>query len=194
MTDTRNRMTDDEVSREYRELADNRVPEHLDQKVLETAARAVQSNGGWRNTWYRPLTVAATVGLAFAFVLQLGDLSLSVGPPGQTGAPDAPAPDVFEDAGRENAARFRELQVESERTMQPAPNMRQPSADIMLIPSLSIDGNQQPTTPQCTDEERQTAATWWSCIRELEKSGLSQAAEVELQALLRAFPSFERPE
>jgi hypothetical protein len=45
----------------------------------------------------------------------------------------------------------------------------------------------------CTDEQRSESSTWWQCIDDLERRGLTQAAERELAALLSAFPGFERP-
>lgn len=194
MTESRQETGDNTVSARYRALADDRAPAHLDQKVMDAAGKALRTKNGWRDAWYRPLTVAATVGLAFAFVLQLGDLSLTNGPPDELSTPAALPSDAFEDAGRANEERFQELQRESERSMQSAPEMMAPPADAGSEISTGVDGNQQPASPQCSAEERQSATSWWNCIRELEKNGNSQAAEVELQALLKTFPSFERPE
>lgn len=194
MTETRSDITDCDVSTQYRMHADESAPEDLDRKVLDAAANGLRRKGDWRDTWFRPLTLVATVGIAFAMALQLGDLSLSIGPPEQTDASPALQPDAFQDAGRANEARFDELQLESERSMQSAPDRQTPLMDAGSTPQASNDGNAQPESPQCSTEERQNATTWWDCVRELERNGDSQAAEVELQALLKAFPAFERPE
>ena len=193
MTDSRNDGADADVSARYRELADEHVPAGLDQEVLGAAREALQKNGGWRDTWFRPLTLAATVGLAFAFVLQLNDLSLTVGPPDEFTVPPTLTPDAFQDAGRANEERFQELQVESERSMRSAPRMESPPADTGSAPVSNRDGNIEPATPRCTAAERRSTTTWWNCVRELERLGDRQAAEAELQALLKAFPSFEIP-
>ena len=194
MTESRNGIGDSEVSARYREIADDSAPANLDRKILDAAGKALRSNGGWRDAWYRPLALAATVGLVFAFVLQLGDLSLTVGPPDESGSTPALGPGAFQDAGRANEERFQELQMDSERSMQSAPEMRAPPVDAGRAPAATVDGNQQSASPQCTADERRSPTTWWDCIRELEKSGFRQAAEVELQALLKAFPAFEIPE
>jgi hypothetical protein len=194
MTEPRKEFGDSDVSARYREIADDGAPASLDRKILDAAEKALRSNGGWRDAWYRPLTLAATVGLAFAFVLELGDLPGDAGPPDELGAPRALAPDAFQDAGRANEERFQELQMESQRSMQSAPDSMFPPTDAGSAPATTVDGNQQPASPRCTADERRNPTTWWDCIRELEKSGFRQAAEVELQSLLEAFPAFDLPE
>ena len=192
MNDIRNDGADRDVSAHYRALADDRAPESLDRHVLDAAGKALRSTGSWQDRWYQPLTIAATVGLAFAFVMQLSDLSVTVGPPADTAPVLAPNP--FEAAGRATQERVRDLQTEAAPSMRPGAAMS--SSTMATDPRLSVlsaDGLQSPTL-SCSEDDRRSQSTWWACIRELEKNGNRQAAEAELQALLKAFPAFERPE
>jgi hypothetical protein len=63
--------TDESVARAYRNLADERAPEHLDRAVLGSAARAVRPGYARSRAWTRPLAWAATIALSVAIVLEL---------------------------------------------------------------------------------------------------------------------------
>lgn len=62
---------DESVSRAYRDLAGERVPEHLDRAVLGKAARAARPGYARSRAWTRPLAWAATVALSVAIVLEV---------------------------------------------------------------------------------------------------------------------------
>jgi hypothetical protein len=62
---------DESVSRAYRGIADERVPDHLDRAVLGKAARAARPGYARSRAWTRPLAWAATVALSVAIVLEL---------------------------------------------------------------------------------------------------------------------------
>ena len=63
--------TDESVARAYRNLAEERTPEHLDRAVLGRAARAVRPGYARSRAWTRPLAWAATIALSVAIVLEL---------------------------------------------------------------------------------------------------------------------------
>jgi hypothetical protein len=75
--------TDVLVSQTYRDLADERTPEHLDQTVLRAAAREARPRYSRIIAWTRPMAWAATVMLSIALVLEVAD----------TPAPEADAKD-----------------------------------------------------------------------------------------------------
>ena len=73
MTDERDKsasIVDKTVSRAYREIADERAPEHLDGAVLAEAARAARPRYARSRAWTRPLAWAATITLTVAIVLE----------------------------------------------------------------------------------------------------------------------------
>ena len=74
MTDERDKpasIVDETVSRTYREVADERTPEHLDRAVLAEASRAARPRYARSRAWTRPLAWAATITLTVAIVLEL---------------------------------------------------------------------------------------------------------------------------
>ena len=75
MTNEReNNSVDELVSRTYRELADERTPEHLNSHVLRTAAKPDNSEApknSLQRLWTKPLAWAATIGLSLAIVLEI---------------------------------------------------------------------------------------------------------------------------
>ncbi len=72
MTDERNNLDNDALVTEvYRSLADERVPDDLNRRVLQMAARPVRTPYSRAKAWTTPLAWAATVGLSLALVLEL---------------------------------------------------------------------------------------------------------------------------
>ncbi len=75
MTNDRDNMTaDPSVSATYRQLADERTPAGLDEKVLQQAAAAPRIPAGIGRAWMKPLAWAATIGLSLAIVLEMTQL------------------------------------------------------------------------------------------------------------------------
>jgi len=79
MTDERSTRRDDvtdaEVSKTYREIATERAPASLNERVLR-AANARTGHGYSRTiSWLRPMAWAATIGLCLAIVVELNDVS-----------------------------------------------------------------------------------------------------------------------
>lgn len=65
-----NRVADPRVTENYRDLARERAPEHLNQRVLKMSAGGRTPYGRAR-AWMRPAAWAATIGLSLAIVLEL---------------------------------------------------------------------------------------------------------------------------
>lgn len=193
------REIDPQLSAEYRASADEITPPGLDRAVLEHAARAVRRDhaSAWRNTWYRPVAFAATLGLSLALILELTDPSnvdpLTVTGEQHGGALSPPgAGGRFDEAVSETVEQIRDAEAEAEASVMAAPALSDPASE-----SAAEEPGERSLLPdkeRCSDEERADAATWWRCIQELEEQGLTEAAEAELQALLKSFPGFTVPE
>lgn len=142
MTEERNTTepgaeTDAPLRQAYRELARERVPEHLDRAVLKAAANAARPRYSRLRSWTRPMAWAATVMLSVALVLQMSDVP---GPEGvsfddtaqkveaqvpEPGAPgDAPAEsaeaEVLGEAAATAPARSLDASGEASRATEPA--------------------------------------------------------------------------
>lgn len=64
---------DAQVSGQYKSLASEEAPPHLDQSVLREAKRALRADNrkGFFGAWFRPLAFVTTVGLSLAIILEL---------------------------------------------------------------------------------------------------------------------------
>ena len=67
----KNRGEDPLVADTYKALAQERVPDRLNKRMLRMAARAGRTPYSRARAWMRPAAWAATVGLSFAIVLEL---------------------------------------------------------------------------------------------------------------------------
>ncbi len=66
------------VSEIYRELADERTPQHLNQAVLQMAAGKETRRGLNFSLWMKPVAWAATIALSLAIVLEFTELPTQV--------------------------------------------------------------------------------------------------------------------
>jgi hypothetical protein len=76
MTEERNQSdarADALVSQAYRDLADERTPEHLDRTILRAAAKEARPRYSRFIAWTRPMAWAATVMLSVALVLEVAN-------------------------------------------------------------------------------------------------------------------------
>jgi len=74
MTEERNQSdarADALLSQAYRDLADERTPEHLDRTILKAAAKEARPRYSRFIAWTRPMAWAATVMLSVALVLEV---------------------------------------------------------------------------------------------------------------------------
>ena len=84
-------LSDPLVSSTYRDLSNERAPEHLDHIVLNEARKAAKPGYVRNISWLRPAAWVTTIGLCLAIVLEVSDLA----PPAQS-LPDVPAEVVKE--------------------------------------------------------------------------------------------------
>lgn len=198
------------VSETYREIARETSPAALDDRILKMATQEARTRYGLARAWVRPVAWAATIGLSFAFILEMtyfGD---------QPGEVDAALPaSVDSDAG------------ETARPAAQAPASKRLPATIVAAPEISASGvaapleaeeridsttadiaeKMQASEPRrermaleraaaadhCDAEQRRSADTWYRCVTALRDRGLEDAAEAELRDLREAFPDFREP-
>ena len=191
-SDDERQATPDTVSAEYQAIATEQTPESLDRNVLRLASKVAStssSGGNWLTARIRPLAFVLTAGLSLALLIQLSNTPLMETPPLDPGAEALPD-DIFQDAARRTAEQIRQLDTGA------GPEMTTPGAEIQPVPVTDnpADLTLLPVEDRCTDSDRAESGTWWECIRDLEKRGLSESAEMELQALLKAHPQFSAPQ
>ena len=179
------------VSAEYQATATERAPERLDRNVLRLAEKEATAASGtnWLTTRIRPLAFVVTAGLSLALLIQLSNTPLIETPPLDPGA-EAPPDNVFQDAARQTAEQIRQLDTNADNPMTTPGVEMNPVQATERPAGLSL----LPVEDRCTDLDRAESGTWWECIRDLEKRGLSESAELELQALLNAHPQFSAPQ
>ena len=172
----------------YRELATEASPPDLDAGILREAARlpGEEQRNGWFRGAFKPLAFAATFALSLALMLQLGDSR----PPGP--AVDDTATSLsnnpMRDAATETGEQIRRIGAA------PAGPSTTATSDDEVIPAAPVDRNSRlPANDDCSDAQRSDSGRWWQCIKDLERRGLSSAAEAELRALLAAHPGFAAP-
>lgn len=108
-----NRTQDTQVSDAYRALAQERVPDHLNERVLRMAAKN-RTEYARARSWMRPAAWAATIGLSLAIVLELTQLpSMDTDYSDATSTVDSDATKVREATSDESAARDRATVPES---------------------------------------------------------------------------------
>jgi hypothetical protein len=121
MTNDRDNMTaDPSVSATYRQLADERTPAGLDEKVLQQAAAAPRIPAGIGRAWMKPLAWAATIGLSLAIVLEMTQLPQApldidvVAPPAPTDERPARVPASTEPAAAKESRNAKPARHRSE--------------------------------------------------------------------------------
>lgn len=179
------------LSAAYRQLAGEQAPEHLNRAVLRLARHEPASGSLLSNRWRAPAAFAATAILGFTLVLQLQDPT-SIDVPPEVGAPAAEMPvpqSAFEGAATETIRQLREIDRDQLATS-PAAGLPDPAG---VEPRTLDTGSLLPDEERCSDEARAQTRSWWRCIQDLEKRGLTQAAERELQGLMQTFPQFMAP-
>jgi len=164
-------VIDETVSRAYRDLARERPPEALDERLRAQARRASSVR-----PWQRPLAVAATLALAVALVLQVATPPDGERPaPLRESVPRSPAGDSVPD---EAALPAYALQPDRGDAGQAVSELGRASRKA----AQSLAGNGAAVaSAHCTDHVEDTEA-WLACIAELEAAGEQAAAERERQA------------
>jgi len=121
MTNDRDNMTaDPSVSATYRQLADEKAPASLDEKILHRAAAAPRVGSGIGRAWMKPVAWAATIGLSLAIVLEMTQLPQApldigvVAPPAPTDERPARVPASTEPAAAKESRNTKPARHRSE--------------------------------------------------------------------------------
>jgi len=221
MTDERNITetavdVDETVSRAYREIADERVPEHVNEAILAQSRKAARPRYARSRAWTRPLAWAATVALSVAVVHEVMQVPAPDGASFKVSAPKAKR--VEADAGAQQDAPL--VAPEEERPAAFAPDrassfaeqlpeksdlMRKTAAksEPVFEERKRYDDRNEVTRMQglavgssiahCPEDVMQDPSTWLECIEELEAAGHNDEASEQRRLLRETFPDFELP-
>jgi len=216
MTEDRNQSdatTDTFVSQAYRDLANERTPEHLDRTVLRAAAKEARPRYSKFIAWTRPTAWAATVMLSVALVLEVTNapspgvasfdetISASeVRSPEADAKDDRPVDSIEESVVpaservkkqrndmRQKATATAEQEIEPQQPAGPAV-MKQ---ELAAGRSLAAAGAFSAPVADCDEDAVATPQTWFECIVALENAGRDEAAREQRALLAEAFPDFD---
>ncbi len=189
------------VSETYRGLGGPRAPDHLNEAVLRMAAD--KSGGGVSilfAAWLKPVTLAATIGLTLAIVLELSEVPTA--PASRDIPPTAPAPmDIapMPEATRvDRPSRPTDILAEEQAlgdvkrlrgVAKSKPDSYAASAPAAATFARSLEKLESDASTACEPSERQSADDWLKCIEKLRNSGATEDAEREYEAFLLKYPA-----
>ena len=198
------------VSDAYRDIATETSPAGLDDKIMAMARQEARTRYGLARAWIRPVAWAATIGLSFAFILEMTYFSDDA-PTVNAVLParvDNDAYDEAEPAAPAPASKRTPATVVSAPEIKPSepPALREAeeraseaaasyaddysTADVARErATLRFDD----TVDHCDTETRNDVDAWYRCVLDLRARGLEDAARAELDALREAFPDFREP-
>ena len=207
------RMNSDEpgdprVSAAYREMADERTPEHLDHVILNAARGAAKSRWRKAGAWLRPAAWVATIGLCIAIVVEISLLpdpelaEFDSLPPAAT-KPASPADDGAKrlEKMRTEPRAVQEIQKpDRSRAAEAASELRQQADSDEQAPTSFLSDapaamrfEEAITERYCDETATADPDSWLECILELERQGLHEAARLERERLALAYPPPELP-
>jgi hypothetical protein len=184
--------TDPDVSTAYRAIADESVPERLDNIVLRQAAtrwQPLRKLVDGFESWRRPLAFAAVFVLAFSMVLQFNDALVSTTPnpldglaePGDSATNAAEISALVEGS----ADQFQQQSRPSENVI---------SQRYLNRPMPLAVGGTEAMRPEdirfCDVEQTASAELWWACIEDLDRNGRSDDSASERELLINTYPDF----
>lgn len=167
------------VSDTYHQAAKERAPEHLSEGIMRRAAVATppqRSANALSAAWIRPAAWVAAIGLSLAIVLEVTQGPLpeqSVTTVTTTAPATIAVPSVLEKPAGKGGF---EAQL--------------PSAHKMGAPAAMAETKAPDVTDACDSESRDTAATWFACIRGLRATGQTADADSEHDEFILKFPDF----
>jgi hypothetical protein len=168
-------ITDPIVSNAYRELSNERAPEHLDHLVLNEARNAAKQRHRSAMAWLRPAAWVTTIGLCLAIVLEVADLPLQ-------------EQDVFDEAARSEKAVVQEPVAEELPASAPAGAMSDDAAgtENFAAPERTMAEPVAPVRNEVgradTDAEAPTMAPAEARQRQIAPDDLPAALEVDADA------------
>lgn len=205
------------VSSAYRELSDERTPEHLDHVVLNEARRAARPGYATTISWLRPAAWVTTIGLCLAIVFEVSDMAPPAQPAltapaeleqgseesvvaapvvgGGTAAPVKavrPVPAVIETELFDQDARQLLRDAEERARMQTESNRESVDTLLEVAPAVGF-ASDTASERYCEESETADPNAWLACILDLEQQGLLEAAMVERDLLRESFPDAQVP-
>ena len=214
MTKEQDREDMDElVSETYRELPAPRVPDHLNQTILRMAEKKGRGKAdSLFATWVKPVTLAATIALSLAIVLELSELPVtSVQMEVEPAAREERVPQetdrldevlleelVLEDtdlAKSEAKGKLESFAASPPAAALPAarkraadmPDSNQPTA--ISTTGFAMEIGESELSAACDERARQSADSWLACIDQLRESGATLDADREYEAFLLEYPA-----
>ena len=210
---------DPRVSAAYRDMANERSPEHLDHVILNAARAAARPRWNRALAWLRPAAWVATIGVCLAIVVEIallpesepGDLApVSNQPPAAPAgearrvekiAPQAADPAKATPAMKPSAGISADQQRHPEEAEVPdrAREMGQrverdedlaPASFLQSAPAAA-SARELAVERYCDESQTADPNTWLECILELERQGLHDAARLERELLVETFPQPE---
>lgn len=207
---------DPRVSATYREMANERSPEHLDHLILNAARAAAKPRWNRAVAWLRPAAWVATIGVCLAIVVEIAllpepepaDLAPAaeqapVVPAAKAGRFEKVAPQAAEPAkaapvakpsaglSTDRQQRPDEPEVRNRvRQLEQQAGLAEDLAAVSVLQSAPAAADSEELAPERYCDESRTADpnTWLECILELEQQGLHDAARLERELLAEAFP------
>jgi hypothetical protein len=133
---------DPRVSAAYREIADERTPEHLDHAILNAARDAAGPRWNKAVAWLRPAAWAVTIGVCLAIVVEIALLP-DQHPAAVDSIPRESVPAPLPAAGAKRLEESRPRAGEARQLGRPQEAQRSPAADPVGLedgPGSSADG------------------------------------------------------
>ena len=145
-------VTDSRVSRAYRDLAGERAPASLNERVLREARANAGSGYSWWMGWLRPAAWVATVGLCLAIVIELTNTPVAdIERDDVPAAREPAAPGIASERSDEQAVRHDETSADELRQQVPA---LKSEADDVGATAASLA---TPAEPSRVDERAESA-------------------------------------
>ena len=178
-------LDDTGASESYRSVSAERVPPHLDKRVLKLAADEARKDARfrWIIPWLRPAAFAATFGLSLAVLLEINnepEVTNGITADDTGVAPSARVLDDFASAAADSSSRIRQIgETAAEREL-----------DGESDTSAYARPESQDGRPFCDDEQSATPEAWQRCIERLRTEGRTREADSELARFREAYPDF----
>jgi len=193
MTNERdNEDMDTRVSETYRKLSAPRVPDHLNQTILRMAAAKRPGKGGFLfAAWVKPVTLAATIVLSLAIVLELTEVPTTairteVIPAIEQQAESVADESIVEELVLKDTDLAKSEVKGKTNSFAAAPAAALPAARKR---AADIPDSNQPAATRCDEKALLSADTWLDCIDKLRESGLTQDADREYEAFILEYPA-----
>jgi hypothetical protein len=148
---------DPRVSAAYKEVADERTPDHLDHVILNAARAAAKPRWNKAIAWLRPAAWVATIGVCLAIVIEISLLpeqeQVEFDSPPQAAAPaETPSPESRRLEKRLETTRPQAIGAQKLEAQKPEP------VKASDLPGRADDADAAPDTRESSFEEAETRA------------------------------------